>query len=123
MENWRKAQIRFYLYIFLEVVFVIFFMVKVGFLSYFGEVFLSGILGLWLAGIGKFRIFIKNPYLISIETVRSKTSINLAGFFLILPGIISDICGTLILCATLVITIMDELDDIKIRREIKKSKK
>ena len=84
-------------YIFLEIVMVVLYILEFGFLSFFAEVFLSAIIGVILIlNYGFSNLFNIINYF-NIKDIFGSLGIAVGGFALIIPGVISDIFGIILI--------------------------
>ncbi len=94
-------------YLILEILFVVAFVSSQGILALFGEIFLSGILGFWLIFSGG-GITTKEFSRITPNILKTSFGVVLGGFLVLLPGILSDIAGCLLLAVAILVRIFDK---------------
>ncbi|WP_096016630.1 FxsA family protein [Campylobacter lanienae] len=95
--------IRIYLlpYIFLEIVLVVLYILEFGFLSFFIEIFLSAIIGVILLFNYGFSNLFNNINYFNIRDIFGSLSLAIGGFALIIPGMLSDIFGLVVILIAL----------------------
>ena len=88
-------------YIFLEIVLVVLYILEFGFLSFFVEIFLSAIIGVILLFNYVFSNLFNNINYLNIRDIFGSLSLAIGGFVLIIPGMLSDIFGLVVILIAL----------------------
>ena len=88
-------------YIFLEIVLVVLYILEFGFLSFFVEIFLSAIIGVSLLFNYGFSNLFNNINYLNIRDIFGSLSLAIGGFVLIIPGMLSDIFGLVVILIAL----------------------
>ena len=88
-------------YIFLEIVLVVLYILEFGFLSFFVEIFLSAIIGVILLFNYGFSNLFNNINYLNIRDIFGSLSLAIGGFVLIIPGMLSDIFGLVVILIAL----------------------
>ena len=92
-------------YIFLEIVLVVLYILEFGFLSFFVEIFLSAIIGVILLFNYGFSNLFNNINYFNIRDIFGSLSLAIGGFALIIPGMLSDIFGVIVIGVALALKI------------------
>ena len=92
-------------YIFLEIVLVVLYILEFGFLSFFVEIFLSAIIGVILLFNYGFSNLFNNINYLNIRDIFGSLSLAIGGFVLIIPGMLSDIFGVIVIGVALALKI------------------
>ena len=88
-------------YICLEIVLVVLYILEFGFLSFFVEIFLSAIIGVILLFNYGFSNLFNNINYLNIRDIFGSLSLAIGGFVLIIPGMLSDIFGLVVILIAL----------------------
>lgn len=88
-------------YIFLEIVLMVLYILEFGFLSFFIEIFLSAIIGVILLFNYGFSNLFNNINYFNIRDIFGSLSLAIGGFALIIPGMLSDIFGLVVILIAL----------------------
>ncbi|MBE6430659.1 MULTISPECIES: FxsA family protein [Campylobacter] len=92
-------------YIFLEIVLVVLYVLEFGFFSLFSEIFLSALLGVILILNYGFSNLFQNINYLNIKDIFGSLGLAIGGFAIMIPGIISDIFGIIIIVVALILKI------------------
>lgn len=92
-------------YIFLEIVLVVLYVLEFGFFSLFSEIFISALLGVILILNYGFANLFQNINYFNIKDIFGSLSLAIGGFALIIPGMLSDIFGVIVIGVALALKI------------------
>lgn len=92
-------------YIFLEIVLVVLYVLEFGFLSLFSEIFLSALIGVLLIFNYGFVNLFHNMNYFNIKDIFGSLGLAIGGLALIIPGMLSDIFGVIVIGVALALKI------------------
>jgi 2-isopropylmalate synthase len=92
-------------YIFLEIVLVVLYVLEFGFLSLFSEIFLSALIGVLLIFNYGFVNLFHNMNYFNIKDIFGSLGLAIGGLALIIPGMLSDIFGIIVIGVALALKI------------------